>query len=97
MTEENDFMRELFERMSSQLLAIGTGDFCDKDFAVCKNGDFLHLRLLNDKGEECLYVIGKDSYDIAEQLVLACLHNISIERLGALHLRPLKRALQVRK
>jgi len=97
MDQENNFMTELFEGMAMHLLAIGTDDFGDKDFAGCRMGDLLHLQVMDMKGELCLQVVGADSVEVAEQLVLACLHNISIEHLGALHLRPLNRGLQVRK
>lgn len=94
MTQENEFARALFEGMAMQLLAIGTDDFGDKDFQGCKMGDLLHLQVADSTGEVCLQVVGGDSDEISEQLVLACLHNISIEHLGALHLHPLKRPLQ---
>lgn len=89
-------MEELFEAIAMHLMAIGTDDFGDKDFAGMKIGTHLmRLKVLNLKGEECLQVVGEDSYELAQQLVLACFHNISIEHLGALHLKPLERALQV--
>ena len=97
MDQEDDFMAMLFEDVAMQLLAVGTDDFGEKDFVGCKMGELLHLRLKDMKGEVCLEVVGGDSLEIAEQLVLACFHNISIEHLGALHLRPLDRGLQVQK
>ena len=97
MDQEDDFMAVLFEEVAGQLLNIGTDDFGEKDFVGCKMSDLLHLRIKDMKGEVCLEVVGRDSVEIAEQLVLACFHNISIEHLGALHLRPLNRGLQVRK
>lgn len=97
MNQENDFMAELFEAVALQLLQIGTDDFDEKDFEGCRMDDYFQLRLRDMKGEVCLEVVGEDSADIAEQLVLACFHNISIEHLGALHLRPLNRGLQVQK
>ena len=91
-------MEEFFEAMSGHILALGTDNFEDKDFAGEKIGDHL-MRLLvyNLKGEQCLQVFGGDSLELAEQLVLACLQNLSIEHLGALHLKPLNSPLQVQK
>jgi len=91
-------MQELFEGMAMHLVAIGTDDFGDKDFAgFVVNKSVMHLQVLNEEGEECLQVVGENSLELAEQLVLACLHNISVEHLGALHLKPLNRALHVKK
>jgi len=95
--QQNDFMAELFEGVAGQLVNLGTDDFGEKDYECCRMGDLLHLRLMDMKGEVCLEVVGRDSAEIAEQLVLACFHNISIEHLGALHLQPLDRGLQERK
>src|SRR6185369_12568835 len=97
MNEKNDCMGILFEEVAMRLVDIGTDDFGEKEFEGCKMGDLLHLRLRNMKGEVCLQVVGADSLEIAEQLVLSCFHNISIEHLGALQLHPLNRGLQVRK
>lgn len=89
---------EFFEAMAGHIMALGTDDFDDKDFGGEKIGNhLLRLRVLNLKGEQCLQVFGADSIELAEQLVLACLQNISIEHLGALHLKPLNSALQVQK
>jgi hypothetical protein len=91
-------MNELFEAMAGHIMALGTDDFEDKDFCGEKIGDtLLRLQVLNLKGEECLQVYGADSGELAEQLVLACFHNLSIEHLGALHLKPLNSPLQVQK
>ena len=98
MDQQNDFMMpELFQGAAMQLLAIGTDDFADKDFGGCVNGDLLHLQVVDMKGEVLMQVVGGDSVEVAEQLVLGCLQNLSIEHLGALHLRPLNKGLQVRK
>jgi hypothetical protein len=91
-------MGEFFEAMAGHILALGTDDFEDKDFAGEKIGEHLmHLLVFNLKGEQCLQVFGGDSLELAQQLVLACLHNLSIEHLGALHLKPLSSPLQVQK
>jgi hypothetical protein len=90
-------MNEFFEAMAGHIMALGTDDFGDKDFCGEKIGDLLRLQVLNLKGEECLQVYGTDSCELAEQLVLACFHNLSIEHLGALHLKPLNSPLQVQK
>jgi len=97
MIDENDFMTAFFQGAAMQLLNIGSDIFDDKDFGGCMLGDLLHLQVLDMKGEVCFQVVGNSAGEAAEQLVLACFHNISIEHLGALHLRPLNRPLQVRK
>ena len=91
-------MEEFFEAMAGHIMALGTDDFEDKDFAGKKIGDHLmRLQVLNLKGEQCLQVFGEDSQELAQQLVLVCLQNLSIEHLGALHLKPLGSPLQVQK
>ena len=91
-------MEEFFEAMAGHIMAVGTDDFEDKDFGGEKIGDnLLRLQVINMKGEQCLQVFGEDSLELAQQLVLACLQNVSIEHLGALHLKPLNSPLQVPK
>jgi hypothetical protein len=91
-------MNEFFEAMAGHIINLATDDFEDKDFCGEKIGDrLMRLQVLNLKGEECLQVFGADSGELAEQLVLACFHNLSIEHLGALHLKALESPLQVQK
>ena len=90
-------MRAVMQGTALHLLELATDDSGPKGFQTCRSGDLVHLRVKNNKDEVCLQVAGKDACDLAGQLLLACLHNISIERLGALHKSPLKRALQVKK
>ena len=97
MTQEEDFMKTLLTEMTMQLLAIGTDDFGDKDFGGMVMGNLMHLEVRNLQDEVCLQVVGTNTLELAEQLVLACFHNLSIEHLGALHMRPLQRGLQVRR
>ena len=96
MNDQNEFFEELCFEMAGQLMAIATDDFGEKDFEGVNMGNLLHLQVKDMKGEVCLQVVGGDSGEIAEQLVLACFHNLSIEHLGALHLHPLNRGLQAR-
>jgi len=50
--------------MSDHIMALGTDDFEDKDFAGEKIGNHLmRLLELNLKGEQCLQVFGGDSQD----------------------------------
>ena len=97
MSPEYFPMSAVFEGMASFLLSVGMDDFGEKDFAGLYNGSLLTLQVKDMKGELGLQVVGKDSVELAEELVLACLHNISIEHLGALHLRQLNKGLQVHK
>ena len=90
-------MTAVLEEVSLNLLAVGMDDWGEKSFEACSSGEMLHLRVRNCDGEVALKVVGRDIDELGEQLVLACLHNISAEQLGALHARPLKRGLQVQK
>jgi len=91
-------MEEFFEAMAGHIMALGTDDFEDKDYCGEKIGEnLMRLQVFTLKGEECLQVYGGDSIELAQQLVLACLQNVSVEHLGALHLKPLASPLQVRK
>jgi hypothetical protein len=91
-------VQEVFESMTTHLMTLATDEFGDKDFCGQVLGDHLvRLQVINDKVEECLEVVGADSLEVAEQLVLACFHNLSIEHLGALHLKPLNVPLQASK
>ena len=88
-------MGGVMEGMALYLLELATDDVGPKEFQTCRSGDLVHLRVKNSKGEVCLQLAGKDTSELGVQFVLTSLHNISIEQLGALHKRPLKRALQV--
>jgi hypothetical protein len=96
---DHDFdMEELFHAMAVHLVTLATDEFGDKDFCGQMIGNqAIRLQVLNDKGDKCLQVVGNDSLEVAQQMVLACFHNLSIEHLGALHLKPLNVHLQVGK
>jgi hypothetical protein len=99
MNEEyfQQLMTAVLEEMALNLLAVGMDDWDEKSFEACRSGEMLHLRVKNCDGEVALKVVGRDVDELGEQLVLACLHNLSAEQLGALHARPLNRGLQVQK
>ncbi|HJV64920.1 MAG TPA: hypothetical protein VJ550_04230 [Geomonas sp.] len=92
-----EMMSAVLEEMALNLLALGLEDWEEKSFEACRSGELIHLRVRNCEGEVVLKVAGSGVDDLAEQLVLACLHNVSTEQLGALHRRPLNRGLQVQK
>ncbi|GFO68095.1 hypothetical protein GMLC_16740 [Geomonas limicola] len=87
-------MDQFFEAMALQLVQIATDNFEEKDILLHKQGDLAHLEFRAMDGEVLLKVVGRDSKEVAAQLLLACFHNLSIEHLGAIHLRPLNNSLQ---
>ena len=100
MSEEEffaEFMGSVMERMTWHLVQIAIDDPEDTNFETCRSGGQMHLRVKNSKNEVCLQVSGKDIHEVASQLVLACLHNISIEKLREFHKRRPKRVLQLAK
>jgi len=100
MSQEEMFaklMGTVMQQMALQLLELSTDDDGPKHFLTRDTGDLMHLRVKSDQGAVLYQVSGEDTDALAWQLLLACLHNISIEKLKALHKRPLKRALQATK
>ncbi|HJV34287.1 hypothetical protein [Geomonas sp.] len=95
--EIQQLMTAILEEVALNLLAVGMDNWEEKSFEACRSGELLHLRVRNSDGEVALKVVGRDVDELGEQLVLACLHNINAEQLGALHARPLNRGLQVQK
>ena len=93
----NQLMRSVMQGMSLHLMELATGDEGPKEFLTRHSGDLGHIRIKNGQGEVLFQVSGKDTGALAWQLVLACLHKISIDELKALHKRPLRRALQLTK
>src|SRR5690349_13199130 len=92
-----ELMRSVMQGMTLELLELATGDGGGKGFQTCRSGGLTHLRVTNTEGEVFFQVSGKDIGELAWQLVLACLHKISIEKLRTMHKRPLKRPLQMKK
>ena len=99
MSQENfeELMNEVIKGVALHLLEIGSNDPGGKSFDTCRSGELMHLRVKNSKNEVCFQVSGKETGELAHELVLACLHATSIEQLCAMHKQPLKRALQVQK
>ena len=93
----NQLMRSVMQGMSLHLMEIATGEEGPKEFLTRRSGDLGHIRIKNERGEVLFQVSGKDTGALAWQLVLTCLHKISIDELKALHKRPLRRALQLTK
>jgi len=89
----NDLMGNIMQGMSLHLVELATGDAGPKEVQTRKSGDLGHIRIKNEKGEVLFQVSGKDTGALAWQLVLACLHKISIDELKVMHQRPLRRAL----
>ena len=97
MDNEEVPMAAVFEAMALSLLSLAMDDPGEKDFTGRADGDLLTLQVGDPSGEACLLVVGMGSAELAEELVLACLHNISVERLGALQLRELNRGVLARR
>jgi hypothetical protein len=95
MTQEELHMEGVLESMALFLIGLAMDNYGEKALGGCSNGQNLTLKIVDDKGEVGLQVVGADSCELAEQLVLACFHNLSIEHLGALHLQPLNSNLQL--
>jgi hypothetical protein len=93
----NELMGAIMQGMSLHLVELATGDAGPKEVQTRRSGDLGHLRIRNEKGEVLFQVSGKDTGALAWQLVLACLHKISIDELKVLHKSPLRRALQLSK
>jgi hypothetical protein len=93
----NQLLVAIMEGMSFHLMELATGDDGPKQFQTRNSGDLKHLRIKNEQGDILFQVSGEDNGALAWQVVLSCLHKISIDQLKTLHKRPLRRALQVTK
>lgn len=93
----NELMKSVMQGMSLHLMELATGDKGPVRFQTRCSGDLAHLRVVNSQGEVLLQVSGKDTGAVAWQVVLACLHKISIEELKTLHKRPLRQPLELSK
>ena len=86
-----EFMGSVMREVAFYLIELGTDDPGEKQLQTCQSGDLLHLRLKDSQGKVCLQVAAEEPEEMAWQVLLAALHNISIEKLNALHKRPLRR------
>jgi len=89
--EEFD-VSQVFESVAVSFLALALGDDGEKTFEAVQLGEHAHLKVRNSTGEILLKVVGKDYNELGEQLVLACLHKVTVAHLATLHLRPLQGA-----
>jgi len=92
--QTEDLVRAVHEGMGLYLLALGTDQRFEGDVSLCNHGEVGDLVVYEANGEVAFRIVGKDSVDMGRQLGLACLQNVSIEHLGALHLRPLNKPVQ---
>jgi hypothetical protein len=99
MAQENfaQLIRAIMQGMSLHLMELATGDEGPKEFLTRRSGDLGHIRIKNGQGEVLFQVSGENTGALAWQVVLACLHKISIDELKMMHKRPLRRALQLTK
>ena len=91
----NQLMKSVMQGMSLHLMELATGDEGPKEVMTRRSGELGHIRIKNAQGEVLFQVSGKDAGALAWQLVLACLHKISIAELKELHKQPLRRPLQL--
>lgn len=61
----------------------------------CVSGGMMHLRVKNPAGVVLYQVSGKDPGELADQLGLACFHDLSPDRLRELHHQPLSQGVQL--
>ena len=92
--EFEQLMGSVMENMALHILTIGMNDCEAKGFETCRSGGLLHLRVKDSEGQVVFQVTGKDTNELGDQLVLACLQKISSDNLRAFHRRPLQRVLQ---
>jgi hypothetical protein len=88
-----EFMGSVMQGVALHLMAIATGDEGPKAIESRVSGELKHLRVKDSQGTVRFQVSGKNTGELAWQLVLASLHKISIDQLKAFHKVPLKRTL----
>jgi len=89
------FMQSVIENLAWGLIHLATDDYGNKQILTREANDLMHLRVVNSNNQIVFQVSGKDFDALGCEMVLACLHKISIEKLKQLHKTPLRRALQV--
>lgn len=88
---ESEFdINQLYESIALMLMSLTIDLDEEKTFEAVMLGDDVHMKVRLDSGEVPLDVVGRDYNELGDQLVLACLHKVSIDRLGALHHRPMQ-------
>lgn len=85
---------EILASMGLYLLRF-KGDDEEISFQHCTSGGMLHLRALNAAGDILYQVAGKDPGELADQLAMACLRDLSPDRLRELHHKPLNKPGQL--
>ncbi|GFO68094.1 hypothetical protein GMLC_16730 [Geomonas limicola] len=88
------FIQSLMENMAWGLIQLATDDEGNQQIMTRKADDLMYLRIINSKREVVFQVSGENIDALGSQMVLACLHKISIEKLRQLHKTPLRRPLQ---
>lgn len=82
---------ELWESVALSVLHLGMGAGDEKDFDIVRLGDSIQVKVSGVETGAELKVVGEDYNELGEQLVLACLHNLSAGDLAQLSLRELNK------
>lgn len=89
-----EFFQSVLENMAWGLIRLATDDDGNKHLMTRDANGLKHLRILNS-AKEIEFQVSAESIDgLGWEMVLACLHKISIEKLKKLHKTPLRRTLQ---
>jgi len=96
-SEEFDITR-LWESVAHNLLQLCMRDVGDKDFEVALLGHEIHLKVTGVSTNTEIKIVGEEEYnDLGEQLVLACIQNLSAGDLAELSLKVLNKDADVRR
>lgn len=89
--EPDDFvMEQVWDSVAHSLLHLGLRDGGDKDFGVMLLGNDVHVRVVGVETNAEIRIVGEAEYnDLGEQLVLACLHNLTPGDIAELSLKEL--------
>jgi len=85
----------LYQTMTFALLKIVAENEDERSVNVSTRGNALRLRVVGSTGDVMMTVYGEGYDEAGEQLMLACLQRISVQRLRELHNTPLKKGTPV--
>lgn len=81
----------LFQGMTFALIRLLAEGDADPGLDVAIRGNALRLRVRKSTGEVLMTVYGEAYDEAGDQLVLACLQRLGVERLRKLHKTPLRK------
>ena len=83
---------KLWDSVAHNVLELGLRDGGDKDFNIVQLGDDVHIKVSGVITNAEISIVGEPEYnDLAQQLVLACLHNLTPGDLAELSLKEVYR------